>query len=491
MNKQAPTFGRLATMILFALSCFGLLLFLWMTFGGAIPLGPKGYRVSVDFAEATQLAEQADVRISGVPVGKVVKIDEAASGGIRAEIEVQSRYAPLARDVRATLRQKTLLGETFVELTPGTRSRGTLPEGGRIPRASVQPTVELDEVLRALDGPTRRDLRVMLDGIARSVGPRGEGEQGTAGARASAGQPAPAEALSDAAGAFPAAMEPTAGVLAVLSAERDAVSTLVHDAGVTFGALGRRREQTRALIRAGERVLATTARRDEDLQRTLTILPTFLRELRGTLAEAERTSAVAAPVIAAAKPAAPLVPPVLRDTMALLPGLNGLLDDLDPALTSARKGLPAASRTVDTARAAMPTLQTVARDLRPIVDFLGLYRSEVIAAYANIAAATQDTFKNPGAEKALHYLRVLIPVTTEGPVNQPRRLPSNRHNAYMRPRALDRLAEGLESFDCRHLGNPQTAPVAGTAPRSCDPMEPWSLAGRPARAFQQLARTPP
>ena len=62
-------------MVLFALSCFGLLTFLWLTFGGATPLKPKGYRVTVPFKEAGQLAVEADVRISGVPVGKVKKIN--------------------------------------------------------------------------------------------------------------------------------------------------------------------------------------------------------------------------------------------------------------------------------------------------------------------------------------------------------------------------------------------------------------------------------
>ena len=55
MQKQAPTFGRLLTMVLFALSCFGLLLFLWVSFGGPIPLEPQGYRFHVAFPEATQL----------------------------------------------------------------------------------------------------------------------------------------------------------------------------------------------------------------------------------------------------------------------------------------------------------------------------------------------------------------------------------------------------------------------------------------------------
>ena len=60
----------------FALSCFGLLLFLWLAFGGPIPLQPKGYRFNIAFREAATLSQEADVRISGVSVGKV-KVDHA------------------------------------------------------------------------------------------------------------------------------------------------------------------------------------------------------------------------------------------------------------------------------------------------------------------------------------------------------------------------------------------------------------------------------
>ena len=62
MQKAAPSFGRVAIMAGFALSCFGLLLFLWLAFGGNIPLKPKGYRFTASFSEATQLAQEADVR---------------------------------------------------------------------------------------------------------------------------------------------------------------------------------------------------------------------------------------------------------------------------------------------------------------------------------------------------------------------------------------------------------------------------------------------
>ena len=34
-------------MVAFAASCIGLLLFLWISFGGTIVAGPQGYRISV------------------------------------------------------------------------------------------------------------------------------------------------------------------------------------------------------------------------------------------------------------------------------------------------------------------------------------------------------------------------------------------------------------------------------------------------------------
>src|SRR4051812_27993454 len=127
MQKRAPSAARLLGMAVFALSCFGILVFLWISFGGAVPLKPNKYQLRVSFPEATTLAEQADVRIAGVTVGKMRKKD-LDGGGTRTRVilDINRRYAPLPRDTRAVLRQKTLLGETFVELSPGHPSTGML-----------------------------------------------------------------------------------------------------------------------------------------------------------------------------------------------------------------------------------------------------------------------------------------------------------------------------------------------------------------------------
>ena len=131
MVTARPSLARIITMVLFALSCFGLLLFLWLSFGGAIPFNPQGYRFRASFPNAQQLATQADVRIAGVSVGKVVdkSLDPLGNRTI-ATIELNKQYAPIHVDARAILREKTIIGETYVELTPGSPTRAGAPRRG-------------------------------------------------------------------------------------------------------------------------------------------------------------------------------------------------------------------------------------------------------------------------------------------------------------------------------------------------------------------------
>ena len=129
MQKRAPTLGNLLVIILFTLSCFGLLLFLWESFGGPLPLKPKGYRFTVAFPRTLALTEQSDVRISGVEVGHVVAVNLGKEGYTRASIELAGLYSPIRANTHAILRQKTLLGVTFVQLIPEGRTGPFLGDG--------------------------------------------------------------------------------------------------------------------------------------------------------------------------------------------------------------------------------------------------------------------------------------------------------------------------------------------------------------------------
>jgi hypothetical protein len=110
-------------------------------------------------------------------------------------------------------------------------------------------------------------------------------------------------------------------------------------------------------------------------------------------------------------------------------------------------------------------------------------------SWMNVAAATQASVQNPGDARPLHYLRVIIPITTEALMNQGKRMASNRHNPYLAPGGLEKLATGLDAIDCSNTSNPQTYPVLGSTP-PCHVQAPIEFDGK-AQLFPQLTRDPP
>ena len=182
------------------------------------------------------------MRISGVSVGKVKDIQTQGTGRSRVTIQLQDRYAPIPRNTRAILRQKTLLGETYVELTPGDRSKGMLPDGGTLPVSQVSPTVELDEIFRTFDPKTREAFRTWFQSQAASV--RGRGQD-----------------INDAFGNLaPFAIDVDA-LLRVLKAQQVYVRRAVRDTGTVFNALTARDDELRRLIVNSNRVFSATATR--------------------------------------------------------------------------------------------------------------------------------------------------------------------------------------------------------------------------------------
>jgi virulence factor Mce-like protein len=446
MQKQAPSLARLLGMVAFGLSCFGILMYLWLTFGGSTPLNPKGYRVDVLFPEATTLAQEADVRISGVPVGRV-KTKELDGRRTRVQLEIDERYAPIPMDTRATLRAKTLLGETYVELTPGNERSGEVPDGGTLRAGQVSPTVELDEIFRAFDRPTRAAFKTWLD--QQGIAYRGRGQD-----------------LNDALGNLAPFADDTADVLAVLDEQEQAVRALVRDTGEVFGALTERRGQLRGLIESSNRVFETTAARDRELADAFRVLPTFLDESRVTVARLGDFADDTNPLISQLRPAARQLSPTLLRLHDAAPDLKALMRDLDPLITVSRRGLPATEDLLDETGPLLEQVDPFLRGVNPILDYLGLYKREIAAFFALDSAATQATDQPPGSPRPIHYLRTTNPVNPEVLAAYPRRLPTNRSNPYVEPGGYDKLARGLEVFGdyfCETVGNPAVTLAPGVS----------------------------
>jgi virulence factor Mce-like protein len=435
MQKQAPTVGRLLVMAGFALSCFGLLLFLWLAFGGPTPLKPNGYRFHTSFGEATQLAKEADVRISGVSVGKVKSIEpDKQTGRSDAVIELEPKYAPLPKDARAILRQKTLLGETYVELSPGDgRRAGYVPENGTLRASQVSPTVELDEIFRAFDPKTRAAFQNWMQQLA--LGVKGRGRD-----------------INDALGNLAPFAQDTDTILRILQSQSGAVRRLVRNGGEVFGALSERDGQLRELIENSNRVFATTAQRDRALREAFVALPTFERESKTTVDRLTAFARKTDPLVTQLRPAARQLSPTRTDLSALAPDLKALFRDLDPLITASKKGLPAAERFLDELHPVLAEFDPVARQLNPILGFVGGYKDELTAFFANVVGATQASNIPAGGDvnHKVHYLRTTNPINLENLAVYPSRLPTNRSNPYQHPGAFRNLKDGLPVFDDRN-----------------------------------------
>jgi phospholipid/cholesterol/gamma-HCH transport system substrate-binding protein len=433
VNKRAPSVAQIAIMVVFALSCFGLLTYIWKSFGGPSPLAPEGYRVTADFDEATQLSDTAEVRISGITVGRVKKT-ELAGDRTRAEIEIEERYAPLPRDTRAIIRQKTLLGESYVELTPGSRDGPMLFDGERLDRGQVERTTELDEVTRALDLNTRRDFQRFVRALAALQGEGGD--------------------LSAALGQLPRFTSDSSAVLRSLDRQERAVRQLVRDGGAVFEALGRQQGQLSGLVRSADAVLATTARRDADLAEAVHILPTTLRELRPTLEQVRALSIEARPLVRDLRPGARALAPALRDATVLAPQAEALFGDVDRLVDVSSEGVPATTRIVRSAHPVFKRLPPVLQEAQGVAEYLALYKEDAVAQLAGFGSSLQAKAPTEAGGQPLHYLRALVPFISEGMMVASERNATNRHNPYFKPGALNRLQQGLEAFDCLHLNGP-------------------------------------
>jgi phospholipid/cholesterol/gamma-HCH transport system substrate-binding protein len=473
MIKQAPRLGQILAMILFAFSCFGIVLFLWLQFGGPVPLKPEGYRVKVGFPEAVGLAQDVDVRAAGITIGTVrrLEVDKRTSRSV-ATLVLDAEYAPLASDSRAILRRKTLLGESFVEITLGSRSAPKVEDGGRLPDGQVASTVELDEVLQTYDPQTRRAFQIWQRELGTAV--RGRGES-----------------LNNALGWLPELAENGTDVLSILDEQERAVRGLVRDTGEVYSALSQDEAQLANLVRNSHGVFSQTAAERVSLAEAIHIFPTFLSESRATLERLERFSRNTRPLVQDLRPVAEELRPTVRAVRSLAPDLKHFFLRFDDQIRVSRRSLPALR---DTLRATRPLLGSVGpflQELNPILEWLELHQQLVGDFLGYGAGGLADRVPGVPAGETGHYLRQLGVTGIESLGIHRERVSSNRGNSYLPPVIPSRETakrKALPSWDCNPSDgevDARPAPVGAVVGCWVQPLFPFK--GR-SRSFHHVER---
>ena len=354
METSAPSIPKILTMVLFALSCVGLLLFLWLSFGGKVPFNPQGYQVRISFTNAGELATQADVRIAGVSVGKVVSksLDPKGNRTI-ATIELDNQYAPLRKDARAILRTKTIIGETYVEITPGSPHAPPIPDGGLLSRTNVQNDVQLSDIYDAFDAPTRKAFQQWQQQFAVAL--KGNDQN-----------------LNDTLGNLPTFAADATDILRVLDVEHNAVQNLVRNGSTVFAALSKDQTALRGLITSAHTTFTTTAQNNNFIAQTFHVFPTFLDETKATMARLQSFSTDTDPLIKALLPVAHDLGPTLHSVKVLSPDLEHFFVNLGPLITAAKTGLPAYRDVIKGATPLLGSLGPFLEQLNPILAWLSV-----------------------------------------------------------------------------------------------------------------------
>ena len=437
MQKQAPTLGRLATMVLFALSCFGLLMFLWLAFGGPTPLKPTGYQFKIAFPEVSQLATQSDVRVAGVEIGKVVKVERTPAGdAVIATLEIDRKYAPVSSDAKAQIRNKTILGQTYVELTLGSKTGQRIADGGVLDRRNVGDLVSLDEILNTLDPYTRQAYRTWQQGVSKAVNQRGD-------------------ELNDTIGNLPEFVESGADLFEVLDENKRALGALVKNTGVVFGALTEREQQLRRLVENSDTVFTAIQSERDDFAEIWNIFPTFLRESRLTYARLERFARDTRPLVRDMRPALDDLRPTLTNLRDLSPHLRTLFRNLDPLIEASKESLPAQREIFEGLRPLFGSLGPWLSELNPILAWLGEHQHTVTDIFANLGVAISARTQSRDPQATGHYLRQFGVTGADSASVQPNRREENRGNTYINPLSLvgaERAAKGIiDSYDCKNV----------------------------------------
>jgi phospholipid/cholesterol/gamma-HCH transport system substrate-binding protein len=475
MQKQAPSIGRILIALGFTLSCFGLILFLWIAFGGPVPLKPESYKITAYFPETTTLAQESDVRIGGVSVGKVKEITLAppeyrVSGNdtTEATLEIRPEFAPISEDARAILRQKTLLGETYIELTPGSEpgseaapvSLGaaanvsdaeskdieTVPEGGTLGISQTQDATQIDEIFNALDEETRTSFQRWMASSAEAVDNRGLD-------------------LNDAFGNLGPFVSDASDLLDILERQKASLKGLVRDTGTVFDALSAQDQALAGAITGSHGTFEALASEDEALAESLQILPTFERESKLTFARLDEFQADTRPLIQDLIPVARDLSPTLRSVRRLSPNLLSLFEDLDQLITATRRGFPALESFLNGLGPVLENLDPFLANLNPVIEYLEFQKSTVADFLAGPAVALSNSIDCPTDPCNLpaprHYLRQLGYVSAETLGIHPARLATNRGNGYLAPGALTSFQSAstgiFPNFDCKNLDySPET-----------------------------------
>ena len=315
----------------------------WFAFTKDVPF-TKGFELKATFENSPPIQKNQAVRIAGVDVGKVSKVEPVGgdSPAIVVTMKLEDDALPIHEDATIKVRPRIFFeGNLFFDIRPGSASAPTVDSGDTIPASQTSAPVQLDQVLGILDSSTREGLRKLLVGYGNSVNGQpqaGEDDDQDPDVKGdTAGQ-----ALND-------SLEYSAEALrggailndSTLGTDLHDLSKLIAGQQKVLTALGSNEASLSGLISNFNTTMAALATEQDNLRRTIGELPKTLEAANPALdklnAAFPATRAWSLEMIPGVRETPATIDaafPWITQTRALVskPELQGLVDDLQPAV---------------------------------------------------------------------------------------------------------------------------------------------------------------
>lgn len=398
---------RLCVLTVFVVLCTGIFGYMWINSGGRLPVvSQDGYRITATIPKVSNLVDNSDVTIAGVQVGKVADL-QVAGNAARVTIQLD-KNAPLHQGATIQVREKTLVDETFLEVTDG---RGApLGNGAALPDGSAKPAVELNDVLVSLDNDTRDALGSSIRSLGMTTrGSRQDIDRALSG-------------LGNIGRQGGTAMD-------ALAHQSQDLHQLTTNAGTLLAALNTRQGEIGQMVTSTNELASATAGNGPQIESVMRKLPGVLDTAKNATSGVSDLSSAVSPVTDDLRAAGPELNTALTQMPQSAARLRGILPVLDGALGKAPGTLQRVPATAADASALIPPLHNDLLQLNPMLTYLEPYGMDVAHLLTNWNASLVTGNRDGTALRLLPVLNrqaiTGMPVNTNvGPLNARNQYPA-------------------------------------------------------------------
>ncbi len=296
--------------------------------------GTPTFKVELDNAFGLTTGEQ--MKVAGVPAGKVTKIDlcytdrhSGCQNPLHALVTVnvsQTGFGSFHQDAFCQSRPQSLIGEYFINCDPG-NSGPVIKSGSTIGINHTQSTIPGDLLQSVMRLPFRERLTLIINELGAAVAGNSQNLQ---------------QALDR---AVPALTE-TDNLLNLLANDSHTIQDLTTTANTLVSALADNSTQVERFIDQANNAATATATQQANLARTIHNLPPFLEELRPALQKLGVAVQANEPALANLNASAGQIDRLLKDIPPFSKAARPALQSLGQASITGKQAVEAANPTV-------------------------------------------------------------------------------------------------------------------------------------------------